>query len=300
MSSKIKPQINFTIGNCYYMTKSNNWKKAVVGIQVFPGYTFKTSNNSAMDVLLQDGTAVRITENSILRLPEISINKIQFNLERGSLYGKFKKLTKNQKLHIKSNTIVASIRGTQLGFKMNPNAGVTSGYCLRGVIDFYNDKNQNKKVKLTKHFKSSVSSSITPIKPQKMTANEINSMQNIIDSISLNRMLFVTSKINFAPGSSEMNKNSKDALNKIFDVLKKIDKGIIQIAGHTDNIGNPVLNKNLSLKRAESIKLYLIQKGFSKTRIKVIGLGDTQPLYNNATPTGRSKNRRVEFTVISK
>ncbi|MBA4168117.1 MAG: OmpA family protein, partial [Chitinophagaceae bacterium] len=72
----------------------------------------------------------------------------------------------------------------------------------------------------------------------------------------------------------------------------------ITIEGHTDATGKPEANKSLSLKRAEAVKLYLVQNGIEEVRLTAIGFGSEKPLESNKTPEGRAKNRRVEIRLV--
>jgi len=67
------------------------------------------------------------------------------------------------------------------------------------------------------------------------------------------------------------------------------------VEGHTDTSGDPSFNQNLSLERSKSIESGLIAAGISQYRIKTRGLGDTQPVADNSTLSGRQANRRVEI-----
>jgi outer membrane protein OmpA-like peptidoglycan-associated protein len=73
----------------------------------------------------------------------------------------------------------------------------------------------------------------------------------------------------------------------------------IEVAGYTDNSGDPVRNHELSQKRAEAVKAYLISKGIDAARLISTGFGQDNPLADNATPEGREKNRRVEFHFLN-
>ena len=76
---------------------------------------------------------------------------------------------------------------------------------------------------------------------------------------------------------------------------------VVEIAGHTDNIGVDAYNKQLSQKRATAVVNYVVQKGISKARISAKGYGEERPLASNDDEKeGRSMNRRVEFKVLSK
>jgi OmpA-OmpF porin, OOP family len=70
----------------------------------------------------------------------------------------------------------------------------------------------------------------------------------------------------------------------------------LMIQGHTDNVGKPGYNLELSKKRAESVKIYLVEKfKVDGARLTTEGFGDTKPIAKNDTEQGRAQNRRVEL-----
>lgn len=71
----------------------------------------------------------------------------------------------------------------------------------------------------------------------------------------------------------------------------------VRIEGHTDNQGNDAYNKDLSQRRAEAVKAYLVKKGIVSDRLEAVGFGEEQPKADNSTKEGRATNRRVEFTL---
>jgi len=73
----------------------------------------------------------------------------------------------------------------------------------------------------------------------------------------------------------------------------------LKLAGHTDSQGSNAYNMKLSKDRAESVKAYLVSKGVNPSRIEATGYGESQPIDNNNTETGRQNNRRVEFTLYN-
>ena len=69
----------------------------------------------------------------------------------------------------------------------------------------------------------------------------------------------------------------------------------VEIAGHTDSVGTDEYNMGLSLRRAESVRNYLVDKGIPADRLTIRGYGESQPVADNATAEGRFQNRRVEL-----
>ena len=104
-------------------------------------------------------------------------------------------------------------------------------------------------------------------------------------------------QILFKSGSSEINGSSVSMLNDIFSSAVVAEGLKIGVYGHTDNVGNPESNKALSKERAQSVEAYLVKKGISKAEIESDGFGSDQPVADNASADGRSKNRRVEIVL---
>ncbi len=102
----------------------------------------------------------------------------------------------------------------------------------------------------------------------------------------------------FLVGTTNLLNESYDELNVVFDLLKSNPKIEIELAGHTDNRGDAHLNLQLSQRRVEAVKTYLVSKGISAKRIKGKGYGGQKPIANSATEESRRLNRRVEFTIV--
>ncbi len=102
----------------------------------------------------------------------------------------------------------------------------------------------------------------------------------------------------FNTGSAELKVASLEVLNKVKDVLTNNPSYILNVNGHTDNVGDSKANLELSQKRAEVVQGYLASKGIEASRIHPHGYGDTKPVDTNATEEGRKHNRRVEFRII--
>jgi len=90
----------------------------------------------------------------------------------------------------------------------------------------------------------------------------------------------------------------KAKLDDLVGKVKGINLEVIIAVGHTDSIGTDAYNQKLSVRRAESVKAYLVSKGIEKNRIYTEGKGEKQPVADNKTKEGRAKNRRVEIEVV--
>ena len=104
----------------------------------------------------------------------------------------------------------------------------------------------------------------------------------------------------FESGKAVLKKESFPELDRVFDFLKQNEAIKVEIAGHTDNVGNAAFNVNLSKARAEAVAAYVIKKGIAKERLQSQGYGMTKPVTSNATKEGKAQNRRVEFMVLGK
>src|SRR5690606_33300855 len=93
-------------------------------------------------------------------------------------------------------------------------------------------------------------------------------------------------------------KKSRSKLDAAVDVLKKFPDLRIEISGHTDDKGDEAYNQDLSQRRADAVKDYLVGKGIDETRIETRGAGEDEPRETNATKAGRAKNRRIEFKLL--
>ncbi|MFQ3574843.1 MAG: OmpA family protein [Cytophagales bacterium] len=100
-------------------------------------------------------------------------------------------------------------------------------------------------------------------------------------------------------------KESLPSLNLLLNFLNKFPKAKIEISGHTDNRGSDEYNQDLSQRRCETIRAWLIYKGIDEKRLTAVGYGETQAIAPNENadgsdnPEGRALNRRVEIKILS-
>ncbi len=110
--------------------------------------------------------------------------------------------------------------------------------------------------------------------------------------IELNNLFFESSK-------SKIQKASFTELKRLIELLNEYKNMKIEILGHTDNVGSKNYNLKLSKDRAKAVVSFLIKNGIDEKRLSYKSYGMEKPLANNETEMGRSKNRRVEFKIIS-
>ena len=97
---------------------------------------------------------------------------------------------------------------------------------------------------------------------------------------------------------SVLKAEGKAKLDDLVGKVKGINLEVIIAVGHTDSVGTDAYNQKLSVKRADAVKAYLVSKGIEKNRVYTEGKGEKQPVADNKTSAGRSKNRRVEIEVV--
>jgi outer membrane protein OmpA-like peptidoglycan-associated protein len=103
----------------------------------------------------------------------------------------------------------------------------------------------------------------------------------------------------FNVNSYNLSSSMKQNLSDLATTLNKYEDTDILIEGHTDSTGSDDYNYTLSQKRAASVSNYLTIKGISRARLTNVGYGETQPVADNNTESGRSQNRRVEVAIYA-
>ncbi len=104
--------------------------------------------------------------------------------------------------------------------------------------------------------------------------------------------------IQFEPGKALLQKQSFIVLDQVVTLLEQNNNYRLFIGGHTDNVGDPAANLELSEKRARAVQMYLLSKGIDSSRLYFSGYGDTKPVADNGTKEGRIKNKRIELSIF--
>jgi len=110
-------------------------------------------------------------------------------------------------------------------------------------------------------------------------------------------ILTMPSNITFATNSAEVKSEFHTVLGSVAQVLAEYDKTYIDIAGHTDSSGSHAYNQTLSEQRAMSVGTLLVNRGVQNVRVVAQGRGETQPVADNASASGRAQNRRVDLKL---
>jgi outer membrane protein OmpA-like peptidoglycan-associated protein len=101
----------------------------------------------------------------------------------------------------------------------------------------------------------------------------------------------------FDTGSDGVKAEGVTELSKVGDILAKYGDDRVQIAGHTDSVGDAKHNQALSERRGNAVKTILVSRGVKDSQIIVTGYGESKPVADNSTSDGRAKNRRVELHI---
>jgi len=104
--------------------------------------------------------------------------------------------------------------------------------------------------------------------------------------------------VTFGSGNATLTLNAKKVLDGVAEQLLANPKVKIEIQGHTDNQGNPAVNRELSERRAKSVVGYLATKGVKMSRMRAVGYGQDVPIADNRTNDGREQNRRIEMVRL--
>lgn len=104
--------------------------------------------------------------------------------------------------------------------------------------------------------------------------------------------------VNFEFNKATLTSYSENILERALSALRTSPDLNVLIVGHTDNVGSAAYNKNLSMRRAQAVKTWLVKKGITAKRLSVSGKGFDEPIDTNNTEDGRLNNRRIEFRVL--
>lgn len=132
-------------------------------------------------------------------------------------------------------------------------------------------------------------------------ATNYQEIVTVIDLLPLRKdATIVLRNVFFETASAKLDPKSNAELDRLIKILNDYPTMVIEISGHTDNVGSRTYNQNLSENRASSVVTYLATTGkIDKSRLQYAGYSFDKPMATNETVDGRALNRRVEFRIIS-
>jgi len=142
----------------------------------------------------------------------------------------------------------------------------------------------------------------------KMMDNQEKDMRNALEASEAaavsreGNLLAVTFKgdVTFDTNSTVVRPGLQSEIERVASVLNQYPATFVRVEGHTDSVGSDEYNMDLSIRRANSVKNLLVQRGVDPGRIEVVGFGKTMPVATNSTEAGRQRNRRVEIKIAPK
>lgn len=138
---------------------------------------------------------------------------------------------------------------------------------------------------------------------QDYTSMEIPSQPGItrfeVEVIYMPAKVFRLDNVYFDFAKASLRTESFPALDNLAECLKAKPKMIVEIGGHTDDVGDDASNMTLSQQRAESVRNYLMKKGIAANRVIAKGYGETQPVTTGTSDQDRQMNRRTEVKILS-
>lgn len=117
--------------------------------------------------------------------------------------------------------------------------------------------------------------------------------------VAVKKFTGVIEGINFKTNSAEILPGSFGLLDRALKVLQEYPDVNLEIAGHTDSRGSADYNRDLSQRRADSVRTYFTSRGIDAKRLTTIGYGEDKPIADNKSESGRARNRRTEFRLIN-
>jgi len=120
----------------------------------------------------------------------------------------------------------------------------------------------------------------------------------IVDAVVLKKLNEFSKSIVFDNGKATLKAGSTEGLDAMAVTMNEYETAKFTIDGHTDNVGKPASNLELSNNRAKTVKAYLVSKGVKEDRLTAQGFGADKPIASNKTAEGKSLNRRVEINLM--
>jgi outer membrane protein OmpA-like peptidoglycan-associated protein len=292
------PSVAYVLGEAEMrLPENDNWQEIEIGQTLTAGTIVRTGVDGRLDIRFADGTAVRLQEDTRLSIDESSIRQLTLNLQEGSIAARFHRRFMEQKFQIRTRFATAGIRGTSLQVETDANG--TRIAVLSGLVEVTSlNAEENTDIRyVSPSTIYRISAENMEASVENLPAESIELLQHKINTIQDQHVLLVSSTILFEANSDRI---LPESYNELENIAKEIQKHTysIRILGHAADVGHELAIQELSLRRAERIREYLIDQGIPGRRLETSGLGASKPIASNDTPEGRAQNRRVEFIII--
>ncbi len=174
--------------------------------------------------------------------------------------------------------LLGAVAGHQVDGKKGRYIGAVVGAIAGGAVGNYMDKQQ---AELERELAAEAA------------RNELNITRLAGDALKIG----IASDVSFDVDKADIRSNALATYTKIAEVLKDYDQTVIHVVGHTDSTGSDAYNQGLSERRAASVLAVLRSNGVNPDRMLTEGRGEREPIADNSTPAGRTKNRRVDIVI---
>ena len=182
----------------------------------------------------------------------------------------------------KTGAAIGAVAGAVLGHQLDDDAGrfvgAAVGAVAGGAVGNYMDRQE-------KEFDAALA------EEQRQNAIEIERLQD--ETLKID----IASEVSFDFGRADVKSSFRPTLDKVSGVLKRYERSIVHVVGHTDSVGSDAYNQRLSEQRAQAVVDYLVSTGVARERLRAEGRGESEPRESNAAEAGRQLNRRVELFV---
>jgi outer membrane protein OmpA-like peptidoglycan-associated protein len=182
----------------------------------------------------------------------------------------------------KTGAAVGAVLGAVLGHQLDDDSGAIVGAVVGavagGAVGHYMDNQQ-------REFEAALA------EEQRLNQIEIERLEDDLLKINL------SNEVSFGFDSAQLKPAFLKTLDKVSDVLRRFDRSIVHVIGHTDSVGAERYNQSLSERRAQSVADYMSRQGVSLGRLRTEGRGELEPRDSNTTEAGRQLNRRVELII---
>ncbi|HPB95759.1 MAG TPA: OmpA family protein, partial [Polyangiaceae bacterium] len=148
-----------------------------------------------------------------------------------------------------------------------------------------------------KYLLSTESANVEPRKDAQVNIN-LNARPKQSNVVVTQTQIIIRKQINFETDSAVIKGDSTSLMQEIADVIARNPSiKLVEVQGHTDNTGTREHNQELSERRANAVKDWLVANGIEASRLEATGYGQTRPIAPNVTAANRAKNRRVQFVI---
>ncbi len=172
--------------------------------------------------------------------------------------------------------VAGAVLGNQHSSKNGKVVGAAVGALTGAAVGNYMDKQQRR---------------LQQQLAQEQANNQIELSRVDEETIKLD----VSSEVSFDVNKASIKPSFRSSLDKVASIISEYDQTAVHVIGHTDSTGSESYNQQLSENRADSVGRYLARSGVQRTRMRMAGRGELQPVANNSSSSGRSQNRRVEI-----